>query len=50
MHVGVIACRESLPDVDDLVRRFPEELARLAAAVDALPPEPRDTGGSSRLE
>jgi len=33
MHVGVIACRESMPDVDDLVRRFPAELAVLKAAV-----------------
>jgi diacylglycerol O-acyltransferase len=33
MHVGVIACRESMPDVDDLARRFPVELATLQAAV-----------------
>ena len=33
VHVGVIACRESMPDVDDLVQRFPEELARLRKAV-----------------
>jgi len=33
IHVGVIACRESMPDVDDLARRFPAELARLKAAV-----------------
>ena len=26
VHVGIIACRESMPDVDDLVQRFPEEL------------------------
>ncbi|WP_051247455.1 WS/DGAT/MGAT family O-acyltransferase [Nocardioides halotolerans] len=31
--VGVIACRESMPDVDDLARRFPAELERLQAAV-----------------
>ena len=31
--VGVIACRESMPDVDDLARRFPAELARLRKAV-----------------
>jgi diacylglycerol O-acyltransferase len=31
--VGVIACRESMPDVDDLARRFPAELERLRAAV-----------------
>ena len=35
VHVGIIACRESMPDVDDLVQRFPEELAKLRAAVDA---------------
>ncbi|WP_244927807.1 wax ester/triacylglycerol synthase family O-acyltransferase [Nocardioides sp. W7] len=35
VHVGVIACRESMPDVDDLVRRFPAELATLKAAVAA---------------
>lgn len=33
VHVGVIACRESMPDVEDLVRRFPEELDRLTQAV-----------------
>jgi diacylglycerol O-acyltransferase len=33
MHVGIIACRESMPDIDDLVRRFPEELEKLKAAV-----------------
>ena len=27
--VGLIACRESMPDVDDLAQRFPAELARL---------------------
>jgi diacylglycerol O-acyltransferase len=33
MQVGAIACRESVPDVDDLVGRFGTELARLSAAV-----------------
>lgn len=33
VHVGVIACEESMPDVEDLVRRFPVELATLKAAV-----------------
>lgn len=33
MHVGIIACRESMPEVDDLAQRFPAELARLKAAV-----------------
>jgi diacylglycerol O-acyltransferase / wax synthase len=33
IHVGIIACRESMPDVEDLVRRFPAELATLKAAV-----------------
>lgn len=33
VHVGIIACKESMPDVDDLVRRFPAELAALKAAV-----------------
>ena len=33
IHVGIIACRESMPDVDDLVRRFPTELAKLTSAV-----------------
>ena len=36
MHVGAIACRESMPDTDALVRHFPAELERLTAAVDAL--------------
>ena len=35
VHVGIIACRESMPDVDDLVQRFPEELAKLRAAVES---------------
>jgi diacylglycerol O-acyltransferase len=35
VHVGIIACRESLPDVDDLVDRFPAALAELKAAVAA---------------
>lgn len=34
MHVGAIACRESMPDTDALVRHFPAELTRLSAAVD----------------
>lgn len=29
VNVGVMACRESMPDVADFVNRFPEELARL---------------------
>lgn len=33
VHVGLISCRESLPDLEDLVRRFPAELAALKAAV-----------------
>lgn len=33
MGVGIIACRESMPDVDDLARRFPVALAELKAAV-----------------
>ncbi|HWJ68004.1 MAG TPA: wax ester/triacylglycerol synthase family O-acyltransferase [Nocardioides sp.] len=33
MHVGAIACRESMPDTDSLVRHFPAELDRLSAAV-----------------
>ena len=35
VHVGVIACRESMPDTDALVRHFPTELARLKEAVAA---------------
>ena len=37
MGVGIIACRESMPDVDDLVQRFPAELARLQEAVRGRP-------------
>ena len=33
MHVGAIACRESMPDTDALVRHFPAELERLTEAV-----------------
>ncbi|QIK76704.1 WS/DGAT/MGAT family O-acyltransferase [Nocardioides piscis] len=32
MHIGILACRESVADVDDLVARFPEELAVLSDA------------------
>ena len=35
VNVGVIACRESMPDAEDLARRFPAELAALEAAVAA---------------
>ncbi len=35
VHVGVIACRESMPDAEALVKHFPAELARLSAAVEA---------------
>lgn len=33
VHVGVIACRESMPDADALARHFPAELERLRKAV-----------------
>ncbi|WP_435769161.1 WS/DGAT/MGAT family O-acyltransferase [Nocardioides sp. SYSU DS0651] len=33
MHVGVIACRESVPDADALAQHFPAELRRLGAAL-----------------
>ncbi len=36
VHVGVIACRESMPDADALVRRFPAELDALKQAVERL--------------
>ncbi|KAA1416397.1 wax ester/triacylglycerol synthase family O-acyltransferase [Nocardioides humilatus] len=36
IHVGVIACRESVPDGDALVKHFPVELERLNDAVAAL--------------
>jgi diacylglycerol O-acyltransferase len=35
VHVGAIACRESMPDPDALVQHFPKELARLRDAADA---------------
>jgi diacylglycerol O-acyltransferase len=35
VHVGAIACRESVPDGDALVRHFPTELERLQKAVAA---------------
>ena len=35
VHVGVIACRESMPDAEALVQHFPQELARLREAVAA---------------
>ncbi len=38
--VGVIACRESMPDVDDLAQRFPAELERLRKAVAVRPATP----------
>lgn len=36
VHVGLIACRESVPDIEDLVQRFPAELAALRDAVTAV--------------
>jgi diacylglycerol O-acyltransferase / wax synthase len=33
VHVGAIACRESVPDGDALVRHFPAELERLRSAI-----------------
>ncbi len=36
VHVGVIACRESMPDVDALVSHFPKQLERLREAVAGL--------------
>ncbi|WP_372735862.1 wax ester/triacylglycerol synthase family O-acyltransferase [Nocardioides sp.] len=36
VHVGIIACRESMPDVDDLAQRFPAELEVLKKAAGAL--------------
>ena len=36
IHVGIIACRESMPDVDDLAQRFPAELAKLKKAVASI--------------
>jgi len=33
VHVGAIACRESVPDADVLVQHFPRELERLRKAV-----------------
>ncbi|GAB2976317.1 WS/DGAT/MGAT family O-acyltransferase [Nocardioides montaniterrae] len=36
LHVGAIACRESVPDADALVGHFPRELERTLAAVRAL--------------
>ncbi|GAB2860401.1 WS/DGAT/MGAT family O-acyltransferase [Nocardioides pacificus] len=35
LHIGIIACRESMPHVDELVRLFPDELERLRKAVAA---------------
>jgi diacylglycerol O-acyltransferase len=35
VHVGLIACRESMPQVDDLAQRFPAELTKLKKAVGA---------------
>ena len=40
VHVGIIACRESMPDVDDLVRRFPVELAEPRRRPSAAQQEP----------
>lgn len=29
LNIGVISCRETMPDVDSLVQRLPDELAHL---------------------
>ena len=33
MHVGLIGCRDALPDIQDLAEDFPQELEALRAAV-----------------
>ncbi|MCW2813894.1 MAG: Diacylglycerol O-acyltransferase [Nocardioides sp.] len=48
VHVGVIACRESMPDADALVRHFPTELARLRDAVAAAEAEVTPIGRGRR--
>ena len=48
VHVGVIACRESMPDADALVRHFPAELARLREAVAAAEAEVTPIGRGRR--
>ncbi|GAA3834465.1 wax ester/triacylglycerol synthase family O-acyltransferase [Nocardioides panacisoli] len=35
VHIGAIACRESVPDADALVRHFPKELERLRKQVES---------------
>ena len=50
VHVGVIACRESMPDVDDLAQRFPSELARLKDAVKALQKKPTPIKRATRAQ
>ena len=35
INVGILACREMMPNVDDLVQRFPQELAALKKAITA---------------
>lgn len=45
--VGVIACRESMPDVDDLAQRFPVELERLRQALDGVTPLRRPEGAAT---
>ncbi len=51
MHVGVIACRDSMPDVEALIKHFPEELDRLKQAVGAqaaeADPDPQGSRPSS---
>ncbi len=49
VHVGIIACRESMPDVDDLAQRFPAELAALKAAVAAQRPRPRSGARAKKV-
>ena len=48
VHVGIIACRESMPDVDDLAQRFPAELAKLKAAVRRSIKKPTPIRGARR--
>ena len=46
--VGLIACRESMPDVDDLRPRFPAELDRLREAVHGPPGGHADHQGNGQ--
>jgi len=48
MYLGLIACRELVPDLDDMARHMVTELAKLTAAIDAPPSQGKASATTPR--